>query len=99
MDGGYLEDTWVADIVPNTRSLKQKKQYKKIKAIVYEIIQFEKDEMRYYERNPHLLPYRETHYYNIPEDPNKMFSIERVRIPLLGDAGDAEQTVDFRLPK
>ena len=64
------------------------------------MIEFEKEEEAYYSENPELMAFREIQYYNIPADTNKLFPIERVRIPLLceGEISQNSDFTDFRLP-
>ena len=68
-----------------------------IRKIIWDLIEFEKEEETYYSQNPELMAFRETQYYNIPADTNKLFPIERVRIPLL-EEGEISENLDFRMP-
>lgn len=81
--GGYLRETFVGDIVPNSRTRRQRTDYKRVKAVVFELFVFEKKEIEFYMENPHLMEFKETQFYNFPKDENKLFPVERVRVPML----------------
>ena len=45
-------------------------------------------ESEFYLKNPELKKFQDVKYYPLPPDPNKHFSIDYVKIPLMGESGE-----------